>query len=482
MWNIIRTISTILLWLAGVIVLLFSIFIRNKAESETPLPRLNQSNYTKKFYEQLRNNGGIVGDKINRRWLIYIYCDIVLRSELSVGFYDVDENGSPVDYHRFSPKRSLFVFMLCNSLWLNQTITYSPKSSKAIITQYESTIALLKSAYDKEQDNDKKQNIQSELEKAEAEYEEEKKYPGSLSDKWSDYIWNKWQFLKKSSFSELYTGNIDCSRSSNLNSCPLASYISRGFHEIINDYVNSKIANIYGSMSALGNSSELSDILIHSGVQNFSDYYYSTCGTPDSKSKEIYINKDQIDGGEKNYCSHPNTYKVLSNFIENSYSKTKKNTVVNYDLLLNEASQWLFLRNALMTVCTNDNRLDCSLDDFRHLVLNELMFYGLFMKFYGHFVVSSEQFGPLTLGKDKIQTQEVLDEEGRKSSVELEVATNTIQQDFKIIRNLYAKFPIHIGLVAYLEDLVNFRNSLVKLYTPIHQMYYKLRNAQTYEK
>lgn len=110
------------------------------------------------------------------------------------------------------------------------------------------------------------------------------------------------------------------------------------------------------------------------------------------------------------------------------------------------------------------------------------MFYGLFMKFYGHFVVSSEQFGPLTLGKDKIQTQEVLDEEGRKSSVELEVATNTIQQDFKIIRNLYAKFPIHIGLVAYLEDLVNFRNSLVKLYTPIHQMYYKLRNAQTYEK
>jgi hypothetical protein len=96
--------------------------------------------------------------------------------------------------------------------------------------------------------------------------------------------------------------------------------------------------------------------------------------------------------------------------------------------------------------------------------------------------VSSEQFGPLTIGKDKIATQEVLDEEWRKAQIELEVATNAIQQDFKIIRNLFAKFPIHIALVAYLEDLVRFRNTLVKLYTPIHQMYYKLRNTQTYER
>jgi hypothetical protein len=104
------------------------------------------------------------------------------------------------------------------------------------------------------------------------------------------------------------------------------------------------------------------------------------------------------------------------------------------------------------------------------------------MEFYGHYVVSSEQFGPLSMGRDKSTTQEILDEEARKANLELEVATNSIEQDLKIIRNLFAKFPIHIGLVAYLEDLVNFRNELVKLYTPIHQMYFKLRNAQTYDR
>ncbi|MBP7007238.1 hypothetical protein KBB05_00485 [Patescibacteria group bacterium] len=104
------------------------------------------------------------------------------------------------------------------------------------------------------------------------------------------------------------------------------------------------------------------------------------------------------------------------------------------------------------------------------------------MEFYSHYIVTSEQFGPLTLGKDKVTTQEILDEEARKAQLEIEVANESIVQDMKIIRNLFANFPIHIGYVAYLEDLVNFRNELVKLYTPIHQMYYKLRNAQVYER
>ena len=103
------------------------------------------------------------------------------------------------------------------------------------------------------------------------------------------------------------------------------------------------------------------------------------------------------------------------------------------------------------------------------------------MDFYKHYVVSSEQFWPLTIGKDKKITQEGLDKEQWKTQVEIEVNTQAIQQDFKIIRKLISTFPIHIGLVAYLEDLVNFRWEMTKLYTPIRQLYYKLRNVQTYK-
>ncbi len=43
---------------------------------------------------------------------------------------------------------------------------------------------------------------------------------------------------------------------------------------------------------------------------------------------------------------------------------------------------------------------------------------------------------------------------------------------------MQATFPVHIGLLAYYEDVLEFRKALVKIYTPIHQLYYKLRNVQ----
>ena len=481
MSNFIHKMNIVVLRVWWCILLSLSLFLWNKANSDSATPNFTQNNYSAKFYEQVRNGGGIEWNNINRKWLILVFCKTLLNSDLAIWFYDVDANWSPLDYDKFSPKRSLFVFLLCNTLWADFANSTTPKNSKAISSQYDAEIKLLESALSKTTDDDKKKRIQWELDLTRAEYEEEKTYPGSTTQ-WSDYAGTKWVFLKSNRMDQINSSKTTCLWSTNLNNCPLSTYISSIFHQIINDYTNSKIANIYGSMTALGNTTEIQESQLYSGIQNFSDYYYSKCWTIEWESKELYINKDQIDWWDKDYCSHPNTYKVLSNFIENSYSKTKKNVIVDYDLLLNDVSKWLYLRNALITDCKNNSSLDCSLDSYRHLVLNELMFYGMFMKFYSHFVVSSEQFGPLSIGKDKVTTQEILDEEGRKSQVELEVATNAIQQDFKIIRNLYAKFPIHIGLVAYLEDLVNFRNTLVKLYTPIHQMYYKLRNAQTYER
>ncbi len=35
-----------------------------------------------------------------------------------------------------------------------------------------------------------------------------------------------------------------------------------------------------------------------------------------------------------------------------------------------------------------------------------------------------------------------------------------------------------VGLMAYTEDIINFRKAFVKVYTPLHQLYYKMRNVQ----
>jgi hypothetical protein len=46
------------------------------------------------------------------------------------------------------------------------------------------------------------------------------------------------------------------------------------------------------------------------------------------------------------------------------------------------------------------------------------------------------------------------------------------------LKNMYSTFPVHIWLMAYYEDLLVFRKNFVKIYTPIHQLYYKLENQQ----
>lgn len=290
-------------------------------------------------------------------------------------------------------------------------------------------------------------------------------------------------YLIFSSYNKLWQ-RTNCNWSSNLNDCPISTHFASVFHALINDYTNSKIASIYGYTSKLSDNAQANSKSLLESTKAFSDTYYGPCNT--TSSEFAYINKDQIDGSSQEaQCSHPNTYKVLTNYIENARAKVADNKIIDYNKLLETNAKGNILYDAFAEDCSTQEwpaNLSCGLDDFQHLIMNELLFYGLFMKMYAAIIPNDKQFGTLTLGKDASATQEYLDEESWKAQLELEVADEAVFNTIKIVRNLYAQFPIHIGLVAYLEDLVNFRNELVKLYTPVHQMYYKLRNAQSYAK
>jgi hypothetical protein len=57
-------------------------------------------------------------------------------------------------------------------------------------------------------------------------------------------------------------------------------------------------------------------------------------------------------------------------------------------------------------------------------------------------------------------------------------ASELMQQVIVTVDKVRYTFPVHIWFLAYHESLVTFRDALAKLYTPIHQLKYKLRNAQ----
>ena len=460
------------------------------AESD-PTSVISHDQYIASIYNTLKTNGGIPSKYANRKWLIAIFCKTILDKKIIDWFYPIDAKGNRVSSRLFTPKDSLFIFVLCNSLdgqlaSNNYTPNLSNKSIQAeTLKQQKLQIKLLNDLIKKEKDDIKKE----ELIKQRNQWLQTMQNTMDLGVS-TDTTYRNAHFLKINTFNDLVSDNKrTCNWSTDLNNCSLSRYLSQWFHQIINDYTNSKIAWLYANIASIdsNNKTEGNTVSIEKSIKNFSDYYFEKCGNEDS-SPYLYINSKQIDEGDKSYCSHPNTYKVLSNYLTRAYAKTSKNVIINYTELIDDKKPFKgLIKEAIASTCSfvwdsSLTTLDCGLDDFKHLITNELLFYGLFMEFYSHYIVTSEQFGPLTLGKDKITTQEVLDEEARKSQLEIEVANESIMGDMKIIRNLFANFSIHIWYVAYLEDLVNFRNELVKLYTPIHQMYYKLRNAQTYER
>jgi hypothetical protein len=51
----------------------------------------------------------------------------------------------------------------------------------------------------------------------------------------------------------------------------------------------------------------------------------------------------------------------------------------------------------------------------------------------------------------------------------------------RILDNIQTTYPMHIGMQAYLEDIKWYRKQLGKIHTPMHQLYYLLRNVQSCE-
>lgn len=460
-----------LIWLVWAwLIMLTYTWLVSKTQGSTST--IDQTQYVNMFFDKVQKNGWIPASMAHRKGLITLFCQNIFDKDLIQWFEVKDTQWWVTSLRRFSPRDSLFVLIVCHSVNQQSSNEYNPGGDTN--QQLQKELDILTKLISQEKDTIKQAKLMEQQNTLWVRFKNQVELGGK-----NGLLLVDAPFLKKTHIKDI-VDKPSCSRWSNLNSCSVATLVSKLFHQIINDMVNSKVASLYGNMTRLSNqTTETNQQGIYESITNFSDYYFGSCHT--SKSSIIYLNPDATD----THCSHPNTFNILSTMMANAYQKTDKNQVIDYGLLLDKGTGTLIGRSiaSLCTFTGSDNMtLDCGLDDFRHTIMNELLFYGLFLNRYRYFVPTSQQFGPSILGKDVSSNQEVLDEESRKATMELDIATIAIEQDMKIIRNFFAQFPVHIGLVAYLEDLVQLRNELIKLYTPIHQMYYKLRNAQTYQR
>lgn len=74
-------------------------------------------------------------------------------------------------------------------------------------------------------------------------------------------------------------------------------------------------------------------------------------------------------------------------------------------------------------------------------------------------------------------------QQGSNQATELlhnhQIATKATHNSIQQVGQIHASFPIHIHLTAYYEVIKKIRNQLARIYTPLHQLYYKLRNVQS---
>ncbi len=268
--------------------------------------------------------------------------------------------------------------------------------------------------------------------------------------------------------------SIHCDMTSDLDSCNLYKQLPKAFNTIANDLTNLKLAAAYWMSDSSKSTNELAN--------EFAKQYFSGTALCDPKDSE------------DNSCSYPKTFDHLKTFISQAKSLSKQTTTINVEKLntrKNTTTQCESKKeNYNLIICwllgsqrpnTYNRNTQSTLTNFSNLLYNEFFRHKLFMSYYEESLLNNIKLQPfvVTSNTDRLFTQA----QSQASFIELtNIKTqNTIEQTIEQLRIIQNKFPIHIGLMMYYERLLELRKTLAKIYTPIHQLYYKLRNVQQKE-
>lgn len=250
-----------------------------------------------------------------------------------------------------------------------------------------------------------------------------------------------------------------------MNGCNFSEFIPKIFAWILNEIWNIKLANIYGF--SMWETDEI--------VKKFSNQYYPTKDCWD----KYYLSPDQLEDNIA-FCSHPKTYKILVDTIKNVQMSIEKSKFIEAENLLDVDKKETKSNGKCSDKSIKSAFSNCSSSwsDFKNVLYNELFYYNMFVAYYLSVIRDEPRFNTFAITSDVSSEIDNANLEVYLMQKEIEVSPKAIEQMDKVLRNVYATYPIHIWLLAYYEDLIKFRSRLSKLYTPIHQLYYKLRNVQ----
>lgn len=264
-----------------------------------------------------------------------------------------------------------------------------------------------------------------------------------------------------------YVGSYDredlrisgCEWDGSMSSCDFSVLLPELFALVMNDVSKVKLAQLYSNQWA---SSE-------EAIKVFSDTYFGPGDTICGSKNLIYLGTSH--GSDKEApCTHPKTNVILAQFLQQAQQIGQQTIYLN--------TQPLISANPKNCSSTPSSLLSCAFttpwDAFHNLLYNELLFYKIFITLVNDRIQYPE-YNPFRVYSD---TSTKARQEIISLGQEQQLSEQSIMYMEKTLQNMQATFPIHIGLLAYYEDIIALRKSLTRIYTPIHQLYYKLRNVQ----
>ncbi len=298
------------------------------------------------------------------------------------------------------------------------------------------------------------------------------------------------QILRWEEGDRLMWVEVDSTKATSLQSIlqdPLRWSINDLYNTILSELVDLKQMGLYG----LGGGEEG----IEGAIENFSNKYFGdVCG-----DQNIYLNDTSLEW-EYNFCSHPETYDNLREYMESAQQIAKRLTIfdrdeeagvslyekveTDHDGIISpdnmDVGQWFACGVSECKYEYEDDEVSVdSRKHFKRILLNELMWYNKFVTTYNTFLTNRTDLSPMGVGfgaREDIALQHA--EEAQQAARSLAITQEATNAAYRQLTNFYMAFPIHIWNQAYMEDIDNLNQKYRHIYTPIHQLYYKLRNVQ----
>lgn len=178
------------------------------------------------------------------------------------------------------------------------------------------------------------------------------------------------------------------------------------------------------------------------------------------------------EGSNSDTCKHSKTYKYYKNLVSGLNGGLKGLSLIETDKskIYKDFSPEKETKQATMYLMTA-----------KDYVYNELYFYSIFIWYYTAMIETNTwkfQLKATDIRKSNKDTQS----ESINAKDNITLARNSVKKSFTVIKDIYRTFPIHLWYMALYEDIGKLRESFAKLYTPLDQFRYKLKNVQDEDK